>query len=205
MTPVRLLIATTNRGKLREVRAMLEGLPIEVVTLDEYPTLPPPVEDQDTFEGNARLKALHYAKLTDCLTLADDSGLEVDALGKAPGVYSARYAGPACIDAENNAKLIGDLVDVPAEKRTARFCCAMALVQREVVLAIEIGRIEGLIVDEPRGTNGFGYDPHFLVPEYGLTAAEMPPEQKNQISHRGRALSAMRPAIEREVSRQAAQ
>lgn len=199
MTSIRLLIATTNRGKLREVKAMLEGLPVEVVTLDDYPGLPVPVEDQDTFEANARLKALHYAKLTDCLALADDSGLEVDALGGAPGVHSARYAGSDCTVAQNNEKLVAALSEIPAEKRTARFRCTMALAQGELVLAVKVGKIEGVIVDDPRGTNGFGYDPHFFAPEHGMTAAEMTPDLKNQISHRGRALQAMRPAIERAV------
>lgn len=196
---VRLLIATTNRGKLREVRAMLEGLPVKVVTLDDYPNLSAPIEDQDTFEANARLKALHYAHLTDCFTLADDSGLEVDALGGAPGVHSARYAGPQCDDAANNAKLIAELSGTPAGERTARFRCAMALAQDGRVLAIETGKIEGVIVDEPRGNNGFGYDPHFFVPQHGMTASEMPSEQKNRISHRGHALRAIRPTLERIV------
>ncbi|MCH7592477.1 MAG: XTP/dITP diphosphatase [Planctomycetes bacterium] len=196
---VRLLIATTNPGKLREVRAMLEGLLVQVVTLDDFPSLPVPIEDQETFEANARLKALHYARLTDCLTLADDSGLEVDALGGAPGVHSARYAGGACDTAANNAKLVAALSGVEPQRRTARFRCAMALARGDRILATAAGKIEGVIVDEPRGHNGFGYDPHFLVPDCGLTAAEMPSEQKNRISHRGRALQAIRPAIEQIV------
>ncbi len=196
---VRLLIATTNPGKLREVRAMLEGLPVQVVTLDDYPNVPAAIEDQDTFEANARLKALHYARLTDCLTLADDSGLEVDALGGAPGVHSARYAGEACDQAANNAKLVAALSGVVPQRRTARFRCAMALARGDRILATAAGKIEGVIVDEPRGSNGFGYDPHFLVPDCGMTAAEMAPAQKNRISHRGHALQAIRPAIEKTV------
>lgn len=199
MTPTRLLIATTNHGKLREVRAMLDGLPVEVVTLGDFPDLAVPIEDQDTFEANARLKALHYARLTDCLALADDSGLEVDALGGAPGVHSARYAGAQCDAAANNAKLVAELSGVPLQGRAARFRCAMALARGEQILATADGEIEGVIVDEPRGCNGFGYDPHFFVPESGMTVAEMRPEQKNQISHRGRALQAIRPIIERIV------
>lgn len=197
---VRLLIATTNRGKLREVCAMLEGLPVAVVTLDDYPNVPVPIEDQDTFEANARLKALHYARLTDCLALADDSGLEVDALGGAPGVHSARYAGTQCDDAANNAKLVAELSGVEPQRRTARFRCALALAQGDQIVATAAGKIEGVIVDEPRGRNGFGYDPHFFVPQHNMTAAEMPAKQKNRISHRGRALTAIRPAIERIVS-----
>jgi XTP/dITP diphosphohydrolase len=196
-----ILVATTNEGKLREVRTMLAGLPVHIATLREHPGLPEPVEDADTFEGNATLKALHYAKLTGCWALADDSGLEVDALGGQPGIRSARYAsspnGSGGDDAANNAKLIRHLAGVSPEKRTARFCCAMALASGDQVLGTSVGTVEGIIVDEPRGANGFGYDPHFYVPGYGMTTAQMPPEQKNAISHRGKALRAIRPVIER--------
>ena len=194
-----ILIATTNQGKLREVRAMLGGVPVRITTLTDYPSLPKPIEDASTFEGNASLKALHYAKLAGCLSLADDSGLEVDALGGAPGVHSARYAGPACDDAANNAKLIRELAGVPASRRAARFRCAVALASPREVLATATGVVNGVIVDVARGANGFGYDPHFFVPEHGMTTAQMPPEQKNRISHRGQALRAIRPAIERLV------
>ena len=201
MTRARLLIATTNRGKLREVRAMLKALPVEVVTLEEYPNLPAPLEDQDTFAANARLKALHYARLSDCLSLADDSGLEVDALGGAPGIHSARYAGTPSDSAANNQKLVAALSGVEPARRTARFRCAMALARGDEILAVAEGRMEGIIVDEPKGVHGFGYDPHFFVPDLGLTAAEMRPEEKNQISHRACALKAIRPAIERALRR----
>lgn len=193
----RLLVATTNRGKLGEVRALLEGLAVEVETLASFPDVPPAVEDAETFEGNARRKALHYAKITGLVTLADDSGLEVDVLNGEPGVRSARYAGTEGDDATNNAKLIRNLRDVPLERRTARFRCVMALAKPGEVVAVAAGEVEGLIVDDRRGENGFGYDPHFLVPEFGMTTAEMPPGRKNRISHRGRALRAIRPAIER--------
>lgn len=194
-----LLIATTNRGKLREVRAILTGLPVKLATLADHPGLAVPIEDADTFEGNAQLKALHYARLTKCWTLADDSGLEVDVLRGQPGVHSARYAGPQCDPAANNTKLIQKLANVPLENRTARFRCAMALASPTEVVATTSGTVEGLIIDEARGSKGFGYDPHFLVPRDGLTTAEMPPEQKNRISHRGQALAAMRPEIVRHV------
>ncbi len=176
---------------------MLASLDVTIETLDDYPAIPQAVEDAESFEGNARRKALHYARLTGRLTLADDSGLEVDALGGEPGVHSARYAGPMCEDAANNARLLEELAGVPDEQRSARFCCVMALARREDVLATASGSVEGLIIDEARGENGFGYDPHFFVPEFGMTTAEMPPEQKNRISHRGKALAAIRPAIER--------
>jgi len=195
--PATILIATKNRGKLREVQDILAGLPVVWATLDQIPDLPDAVEDADTFAGNAERKAMHYARLTGLWTLADDSGLEVDALGGAPGVYSARYAGRQGDDAANNKQLIAQLAGVPPEQRTARFRCAVALAGPEGILATACGTFEGLIVDDPRGTNGFGYDPHFFVPELGMTAAQLPPEQKNRISHRAQALAAILPDIQR--------
>lgn len=195
MNPPLLLLATRNRGKLREVSAVLRGLPIELWTLDRFPNVPDAVEDADTFEGNARKKALHYAHLTEQWTLADDSGLEVDVMGGAPGVLSARYAGEPSNDRVNNAKLIAALGGIPPERRTARFRCVIALAKPGEVLAVAHGSFEGRIIDDPRGSNGFGYDPHFWVPEQGVTSAEMPPELKNSISHRGKALAAIRPRI----------
>ena len=192
-----LLIATRNPGKLREVHAILEGLNLRLTRLNDHPDLPEASEDGDTFEENAKHKALHYARLVGRWALADDSGLEVDALEGAPGVRSARYAGPGCDTAANNAKLIQALAAIPQAERTARFRCVIAMAGPAGVLATTSGTIEGVIIDDARGTNGFGYDPHFLVPELGLTTAEMPPEQKNRISHRGQALRAIRPAIER--------
>lgn len=195
-----LLLATTNVGKLRELQAVLEGLQVDVTTLAQHPDLPEPVEDADTFEENARKKALYYAVRTHGWALADDSGLEVDALGGEPGVHSARYAGPACDAAANNDKLIRALAGLPLEKRTARFRCVVALARPGEVVDIATGAVEGIIVDEPKGTNGFGYDPHFFVPEFRMTTAQMPPEQKNRISHRGKALLAIRPVIERWIA-----
>lgn len=198
----RLLIATTNRGKLRELSEMLSEVSLCVVGLDEFPGLPGAEESGETFEDNARIKAVHYARLGGCWTLADDSGLCVDALGGAPGVHSARFAGCPSDDAANNRKLVALLHSVPPEKRTARFICVMVLVRpperREggpVVVAATRGEVAGIIMSEPRGKNGFGYDPHFLVPELGKTAAELPPERKNAISHRGQAMRRMRDAL----------
>lgn len=196
-SPTTLLIATSNPGKLREVRAILSGLPVRFSTLTDHPGLPEAVEDAPTFDGNAERKALHFARLTCLWTLADDSGLEVDALGGAPGVHSARYAGSKRDDKANNAKLIAQLAGIPEKERAARFRCSVALATPTEVLAIDSGIIEGIIVDDPRGDNGFGYDPHFFVPDKGMTTAEMPPELKNAISHRARALTAIRPKIER--------
>lgn len=192
-----ILIATKNDGKLREIREILEGLSVRLVSLGDGDELPEPVEDAATFQGNAELKALHYARLSGCWALADDSGLEVDALGGRPGVRSARYAGATRDDEANNAKLLQAVAGVSPTRRTARFRCVVALANTGGVLATASGTLEGVIVDEARGVNGFGYDPHFFVEAVGMTAAEMPPDQKNRISHRGQAFRAIRPAIER--------
>ncbi len=186
-----ILLATRNPGKVREIRHRGAALGVRWRSLEAFADVPDAVEDADTFAANARSKALHFARATGLLTLADDSGLVVDALGGAPGVRSARYAGQPKDDAANNRKLIANLRGVPPDRRTARFCCAMALVTPEKVLAETTGTVEGLICDEPRGDNGFGYDPHFLLPELGRTMAELSREQKHAISHRGRALRAM--------------
>jgi XTP/dITP diphosphohydrolase len=191
-----LLLATTNPGKLREIRQMGSGRGWEWHGLDEFPGVVVAIEDGVTFAENARRKALHYAAATGFYTLADDSGLEVDCLGGRPGVYSAHYAGLPRDDAANNRKLIEDLRDVPPERRTARFRCVMVLAQPGRLLAETCGSLEGRIIDEPRGTNGFGYDPHFLVPHLGRTLAELPPEEKNAISHRGQALRQMLARLE---------
>ena len=191
----RVVIATTNPGKLREIRQVLGGLDVEWLTLDDFKGLPDVEEDTPTFEANAAKKALENARATGLWTLADDSGLEVDALGGLPGVISARFAGPQQDDAANNAKLIAELRDVPQERRTARFRCALALAGPEGILASAEGVVEGRIIDQPRGQNGFGYDPHFLIPALGRTTAELDPEHKNRISHRGQALRALHPKL----------
>lgn len=190
-----ILVATSNPGKLREVRAVLGKLGVRFTTLGDFGDSPAPVENGETFAANAEAKARHYSRLTGRWTLADDSGLEVDALGGAPGVRSARYAGRPGDDAANNAKLVAELAGVPAERRTARFRCAMALADGDRILASSAGTIEGRIIDTPRGDNGFGFDPHFLVPHLGLTTAQMTPDQKNRISHRGQALRAIGPTL----------
>ena len=196
-TPKRLLIATTNSGKLREVAAILGDLPVELLTPVDFPGVPDAVEDGSTFEENARRKAVHYAQRTGHWALADDSGLEVDALHGDPGVYSARYAGAAAKDFDNNTKLIANLAGIPLEHRTARFRCVVALANPDGILATASGAFEGLIVDKPRGSNGFGYDPHFLLPDRGVTSAELEPAEKNKLSHRGQALRAILPQIKR--------
>jgi len=196
-SPVKLLIATGNQGKCREIAAVLSSeASIECVCLKDFPPVPECEETGLTFEENAILKAKCYAEHFHIMTLADDSGLEVDALGGRPGVYSARYAGEPCDDQANNKKLVQELIGVPAEKRTARFCCAMALADANGnILGITRGTIEGVIIDQPRGSNGFGYDPHFLVPSLGKTTAELSPKEKNDISHRGKATRAMKEVL----------
>jgi XTP/dITP diphosphohydrolase len=196
MQDIEILLATGNPGKAREMREILGAAStkpgaiaaIRWRMLSEFPDWPAPVEDADTFLANATLKAHHYARLSGLWTVADDSGLEVDALGGAPGVYSARYAGEPSDSLANNAKLIRDLAGVPAERRSARFRCAVVLSDGQRVLASAEGAVEGKIVDQPLGAGGFGYDPHFWMDPFGMTTAQMPSEQKHAVSHRGQAL-----------------
>lgn len=186
-----LLLATRSAGKIREIREITASLGLRWRSLDDFPDVDEAVEDGDTFLANATRKAVYYSTATGLPALADDSGLEVDALGGEPGVHSAYYAGHPRDDAANNRKLVQMLRGVPAERRTARFRCVMVIARRECSLAETNGSIEGVIVDEPRGGNGFGYDPHFFVPHLGKTTAELPSAGKNRISHRGIALRAM--------------
>ena len=198
--PRSLLVATTNPGKLREVRDVLATLPLRLLCLADLAPVPEPPEEGPTFEEIAIHKASYYASTTGCLTLADDSGLEVDALGVAPGVHSARYAGQPRDDAANNRKLIAALADVPLAQRTARFRCAVALADSKSLIGTASGFVDGIIVDKPVGSNGFGYDPHFYVPALGCTTAQMPPALKNSISHRGKALRNILPLLEQFLS-----
>lgn len=186
-----LLVATTNPGKLRELQASVEGLPLQ--SLRDFPGLLEVEEDQDTFEGNARKKALAYARATGLAALADDSGLCVDALGGRPGVYSARYA-PGD-DAARVEKLLLELAEVPDPARTAAFVCALSLAFPDGRVITELGRCEGRIAKAPKGEGGFGFDPVFVDPESGKTFAELTHEEKHARSHRGRALARMRPHL----------
>jgi len=183
----RLLLATTNKGKAAEYRDLLEGLDLEIVTLDQAGISREADEIYNTFEENARHKAAFYAELGGLLTLADDSGLEVDALNGEPGVRSSRYAGDNATDADRVDFLLNKLKDVPQQDRRARFRCVIAVARPGGAVATAEGICDGYIAVEPRGSNGFGYDPVFYVPEYDKTIAELPPEIKNRISHRGRA------------------
>jgi XTP/dITP diphosphohydrolase len=185
-----LTVATGNQGKLKEIRAYLQDIPVEVRALSDFPKVEEPEETEATFEGNARLKARYYAKKLGTWVLADDSGLEVDALGGAPGVMSARYAGKQGDDEANNAKLLRELAELPEEKRTARFRCALCITGDGLPGGEQVffGVIEGRILLERRGEGGFGYDPLFFHPDIGQTTAEIPLAEKNKLSHRGKAL-----------------
>ena len=185
----KLYCATGNAGKLREFRMAALHAPVEIEFLDRYKQLPECVEDGATFEENAIKKALHYGAHACEPLFADDSGLEVDALGGAPGVYSARFSGPGATDESNNRLLLEKLRGVA--NRTARFVCAIALVDGARVLGVYRGEVAGTIIDEARGTGGFGYDPIFFCPEFGCTFGEATAEQKFSLSHRGRALRSM--------------
>jgi XTP/dITP diphosphohydrolase len=190
--PKRLVVATANPGKLREFRSLLAGLPFELTSLAEL-GLPSPAETGSSFLANAILKARHAATLSGCAAVADDSGLEVDALGGAPGIYSARYAGPDADDGANNAKLMRELKGVPGEQRRARYQCALVFLAEPDAAPLKAqASWQGLILDAPRGSGGFGYDPYFWLPDLGRSAAELAPEEKNRLSHRGKALRALR-------------
>jgi XTP/dITP diphosphohydrolase len=191
----RVLIATSNPGKLRDFAGAAAALEVEVVAIPGFASLPPVVEDGLTFEANARKKAEAYSRYAAReIVLADDSGLEVDALGGAPGVHSARYAAEAphlagvnSDDAANNSRLLRELKKVPVEKRTARFVCVIAAAQDGRTLEVFRGQAEGVILDSLRGSNGFGYDPLFFCPQIQKTFAELSAEEKAQYSHRGAA------------------
>lgn len=186
---MKLVIATQNPGKLRELQTLLSEMPFEIVSLAAYPQIGDIEETGETFAENAAIKAEAVAAATGELTLADDSGLEVDALDGRPGVYSARYAGAGRGDLANNEKLLAELAGVPRDKRTARFRAVIAIARPGMETMFAQGSVEGLIASGAQGTGGFGYDPLFYVPEIGKTFAEMTTEEKNKISHRARALA----------------
>ena len=193
---MKLLVATGNPGKLREVGATLGRLGVEVVGLESLADASPVEETGATFFENARLKAEAFSRRTDLPVLADDSGLEVDALEGRPGVLSARFGGPQLSDVARSKAVLKGMVDVPEEQRTARFHCVLAVARGGRTVATFEGRVEGRILRELRGRNGFGYDPIFLYPEAGRTFAEMTPEEKEAVSHRGRALADLARALE---------
>lgn len=203
MSTIRMIFATGNQGKMDEIRAIMKDFllkhDIELLSLKDLNDSVEIVEDADTFEANALIKATTIANLTDSIVLADDSGLEVDYLDKAPGVYSARFLG---VDTSYNVKnryILNELANVVGDERSARFVCAIACVFPNGKTLITRGTIEGLIANDIMGENGFGYDPIFYVPEYGCTSAELPPEKKNEISHRGVALTKMMTELDKHL------
>jgi XTP/dITP diphosphohydrolase len=185
-----IVLATRNQKKIDEIRRIAVDLPITILSLENFPDCPETVEDKDTFEGNAVKKALEVCRCAGKPALADDSGLEVDALGGAPGVYSARYAGVTGSgnDVRNYEKLLAELTNVPDHKRGARFVCCMALAFPDGTIKTFFGYAEGCIGREPKGTTGFGYDPVFIPDGHKRTFAEMAGEEKDRLSHRGKAL-----------------
>lgn len=194
---MKILVATHNKGKLREYTELLADLPVEWVSLSDVGIQRDVEETGETFEANARLKATVYARQSGLLTLADDSGLEVEVLDGAPGIQSARYAGPDASDKERYRLLLANLEGIPDEERQARFVCVIAVADHQGEVVTAEGVREGRITREPRGNHGFGYDPVFWVPEYQATMAELEPEVKNRLSHRALAVEAIRPKLEK--------
>ncbi len=197
---LRIIFATGNQGKMREIRDIMSDLDAEILSMKEAGIEADIEEDGKTFEENAVIKAKAVAAFTDAIVLADDSGLEIDYLNKEPGIYSARYLGEDTPYFVKNKNLIERLAGVPDEKRTARFVCAIAAVMPDGEIVTTRGVIEGRIGYEEKGDNGFGYDPIFFVPEYGVTTAQLTEDEKNRISHRGRALNAMKTELRKRIS-----
>lgn len=190
-----ILVASGNKGKLREFGELLRGVVDTILSPADFPGFPDVVEDGDTFEANAIKKARSAAIFTGKPVLADDSGLAVDSLKGRPGVYSARFAGENASDADNNALLLREMEGVPREERTGAFHCVIALCFPDGSCQTFDGMLKGEILEAPRGEGGFGYDPLFLVPEYGQTLSELSMEVKNSISHRGRAMQLLKEAM----------
>jgi XTP/dITP diphosphohydrolase len=201
LSKVKLLLATTNQGKAKEIKTYLKGLPLEIYSLEEAGLKETFPERGKTFSENARGKSLFYSKNWEGLTLAEDSGLEIEHLQGAPGVLSARFSGPQATDEKNNQKVLELLKGVPIEKRKARFVSYLALARRgEIIREIE-EHVKGLIAFEKRGSRGFGYDPLFVFPPLGKTFAELHPEEKNKVSHRGRALKKLKEFLRKYLKR----
>lgn len=195
----RVIFATGNKGKMNEIRQILSDMDMDLLSMKEAGIAIEIVEDGLSFEENAIIKAKAVAACTDAIVLADDSGLEIDYLNGEPGIYSARYMGEDTPYSVKNRNFIERLHGVPAEKRTARFVCVIAAAMPDGEVFTTKGVIEGQIAEEPKGENGFGFDPIFYVPEYGCTTAELSEEQKNEISHRGKALTAMKEELKKRI------
>jgi XTP/dITP diphosphohydrolase len=192
VTATTLLLASQNPGKLAEMRALLKGLPYRVLAPRDVGITEAPEETGSTFLENAVLKARHYARRSGLLAVADDSGLSVDALGGGPGLYSSRFGGEGASDDDRNRLLLEQLADVPPERRGAHFTSAVAVARDGLVCFEAVETVEGRIADQVRGPNGFGYDPLFFYPAFGKTFGEVPPEQKDRVSHRGKAFARLR-------------
>ena len=195
----KIIFATGNEHKMVEIRMILKNLGMEILSQREAGIVVDVIEDGTTFEENALIKVKEIAKYTDAIVLADDSGLEIDYLNKEPGIYSARYMGEDTSYDIKNQALLDRLSGVPDEKRTARFVCAIAAAFPDGTTEVVRGTMEGIIGHEIIGENGFGYDPIFFLPEYGCTSAQLPPEKKNELSHRGEGLRKMRAVIEKKL------
>jgi len=193
----KILVGSNNVKKRKEIETLFGGLDFQVLVPQDLGVEGEPEETGETFAQNAAIKAFYYSDASGLLTLADDSGLVVDALGGRPGVRSARYAGPGATDQDNCLKLLDAMKDVPDEKRTAHFACAMTLVDGGRIIATALGKCHGVILREKRGVSGFGYDPVFFFPGEDKTFAELPPEIKNRHSHRGNALRQIKIALEK--------
>ncbi len=196
----RILLGSNNAKKRKELGLIIGDLDIELLIPADLGDLPEPVEDGATFEENARIKAFHYARHTEIPVLADDSGLMVDALGGQPGVFSSRYAGEEATDHERSLKLLKALEGVPDARRTARFVCCIVVADGNRIIGTSEGTCEGRILNAMRGIGGFGYDPVFFYPPEGKTFAELPPEVKNRVSHRARALAGIHSILEQLAS-----
>ncbi|HKZ46673.1 MAG TPA: XTP/dITP diphosphatase [Thermodesulfobacteriota bacterium] len=189
---MKIVLATRNMGKVKEIKEILRGLDLDMLSLNDFPKVPSIIEDGKTFKENALKKARFVSRYLNIPALADDSGIEVDALDKRPGILSARYAGENAADDENNTKLLQELRGIPFGKRCAHYKCVIAIVFPSGEEETVDGSCNGFIALEPKGKGGFGYDPLFYVPEYGKTMAELPPDIKNRISHRGKALAKLK-------------
>jgi XTP/dITP diphosphohydrolase len=194
----KLIAATKNKGKIKEIMEILDGLPYEVISMEQAGISDDIEENGSTFEENALIKARALHKITGQMVMADDSGLEVDHLGGAPGIYSSRFAGEGATDEDKNKKLLSLLEGVPLEKRTARFVCVIAVIFPNGKHFTVRGTCEGFIGFKAEGSNGFGYDPLFFMSEYNMTTAQMSSEQKHKISHRGKALRLMVEELKRQ-------
>jgi XTP/dITP diphosphohydrolase len=190
--PAEIVVATRNPGKLREIEALLSPFPLKILSLENFPGIPEVLEDGATFAENAAKKATTVARFTGRLTIADDSGLAVDALEGRPGVYSSRYAGENAADEEKCKKILKEMAEIPEGKRQAAFLCAIAVAFPDGRIQVVHGECRGSIAFAPQGEHGFGYDPIFFLPELGKTMAELEPEIKNLLSHRARALEQLK-------------